>query len=46
MKWISSAKGREGKPGGAYYLFSLFGAGELCFCLYALLSIFIEVISR
>jgi hypothetical protein len=35
------ASRHEGRPGEAYYLFSLFGVGELCFCLYALLSIFI-----
>jgi cytochrome b561 len=45
MKWISNAKERDGKPSRAYYLFTLFGAGELCFCLYALLSIFIEAVS-
>jgi uncharacterized membrane protein len=48
MKRISSAERRktEGEPGGAYNLFSLFGAGELCFCIYALVSIFIEVFSH
>src|SRR3979411_772802 len=45
MKRISNVKYRsaEGEPGRAYYLFSLFSAGELCFCIYVLVSIFIEV---
>jgi cytochrome b561 len=46
MKWISRASRHQGKPGGAYYLFSLFGVGELCFCLYALLSMFNEMVSH
>jgi cytochrome b561 len=48
MRRISSARcsGIEGKPGGAYYLFSLLGAAELCFCVYALAPIFIEIVSH
>jgi cytochrome b561 len=48
MRRISSARFRrtEGEPAKAYYLFSLLGAGELCFCAYAFVSIFIEVLSH